>query len=322
MRNFISIVFMTMCSSAYAARESIDRVVAVVDNDVITYLELQKKAEDFLRPTESISDVAERETKRKEILAKTLEIEIGERLVTAELEANRDKLSISQTDVDRAIEQVLKSNNLNREKLKSALYSQGLSWSEYEKKLRDQLERSRLVQMTVHSKIKLDDSDVNQRCQSMQSNTNEAYQVCASHILLQIPKNASSDAKKRLYQRAIQIRTSLVNGADFSNNAMKYSDDKGAPDGSLGCFGRGEMVEAFENVAFSIEPGIISPIVQTEFGYHIIRVKERKKESVRDCSDPDTINTIRNKLYQEQFESQMDLWLKDLRKKRFVDIRL
>ena len=100
--------------------------------------------------------------------------------------------------------------------------------------------------------------------------------VAASHILLKIPDGADDAAKAALKKQATELRQQLVNGADFAEAAREHSTCPSSKrGGDLGTFRRGQMVKAFEEAAFSQEPGTIGEVIETRFGYHIIRVAER-----------------------------------------------
>lgn len=101
--------------------------------------------------------------------------------------------------------------------------------------------------------------------------------VRARHILLRFPEDATPAQVDSVQALADSLRTRLLAGEDFATLAREYSEDTGtAPNGGdLGSFGKGEMVPPFEEAAFSLDVGEISPVVETNFGLHIIRVDER-----------------------------------------------
>jgi parvulin-like peptidyl-prolyl isomerase len=101
--------------------------------------------------------------------------------------------------------------------------------------------------------------------------------VRARHILLRIPEGASPAKSDSVRDLAASLRERLLAGEDFGALAGEYSEDtgSGANGGDLGSFGRGEMVPPFEEAAFSLDVGGISPVVETDFGLHLIRVDER-----------------------------------------------
>ncbi|MCA1743587.1 MAG: SurA N-terminal domain-containing protein [Desulfovibrionales bacterium] len=100
-------------------------------------------------------------------------------------------------------------------------------------------------------------------------------QVSARHILIAVDQNASQEEKDQALASINEIKDKLDQGADFAALASEYSDGPSAADGGdLGKFGRGQMVPEFEEVAFSLEPGVVSEPVQTQFGWHLIKVEE------------------------------------------------
>ena len=114
----------SVATVATARPQVVDRIAAVIDNEIITLRELEEKAGPFMGQLESIEDDKARKKKRREILEKVLDIEIGERIVGKELEANRERLGVTPADIDRAIEEVLRINNMTRDRLQAALYGQ------------------------------------------------------------------------------------------------------------------------------------------------------------------------------------------------------
>ena len=99
----------------------------------------------------------------------------------------------------------------------------------------------------------------------------------ASHILLGVDQKASADEKKAAREKAEKLRKELVGGADFATLAKANSTCPSSQQGGdLGFFGKGQMVPAFEKAAFALKPGEISDVVETQFGYHIIKLTEKK----------------------------------------------
>jgi len=299
--------------------ECVDRVAAIIEGDIITVRELEKKAQPYLHSEEKGTHVS-----REEILKKVLDIEIGERLVNKEIEANRTRLGVSDKDIDKAIQEVMHMNNLSRDQLQMTLYGQGFTWKEYQDKIREQLERARLIQFKIQGRVQVKDADVKRRCEQRIHLQGGEERICAAHILIAIPHGKTREDIEKKRQRANHLQTELKAGADFSAYAMKYSDDKGTPDGSLGCFRRGEMLEALEKPAFSLNRGEISDVVRSDLGFHIIKVLDKQvaAKTGSSCDDDKTLEQYRNEVYQEEFENQMNGWLLELRRKAFVEVRL
>lgn len=103
-------------------------------------------------------------------------------------------------------------------------------------------------------------------------------EVSARHILLRAPAEATPTQRDSVRALADSLQTRAAGGEDFAELAAQYSQDGSAPrGGDLGYFGRGRMVAPFEEAAFQLQPGEISPVVETPFGYHIIKVDDRRQ---------------------------------------------
>ncbi len=138
-------------------------------------------------------------------------------------------------------------------------------------------------------------------------------QVKAAHILLSVPKDADSVTVQKRRDLADKVLKQLQDGADFAQLAKTYSDDKSnaANGGELGSFGRGVMVKEFEDAAFALRPGQLSGIVQTPFGFHIIKVEEYTEPGVKSLVD--VIDEVKaglavEKSHQLAYEKAMDAY--------------
>lgn len=110
---------------------------------------------------------------------------------------------------------------------------------------------------------------------------NKGKEVKARHILLRLDADADEETQAAVKKKAEEILQQLKDGADFAEMAKQHSEDPGsaANGGDLGFFTKGMMVPEFENAAFATEPGAISDLVQTSYGYHILKVEETREET-------------------------------------------
>lgn len=135
----------------------------------------------------------------------------------------------------------------------------------------------------------------------------EAEQVCASHVLIKVksPQAQEGHAPEEARRIATTLLEKARGGADFAELAKTASEDQGsaARGGDLGCFTRGRMVPEFENAAFSLKPGELSELVQSSFGFHVIRVQAHKEESVPALSQ--VKERIRQVLLSQRVQTQM-----------------
>lgn len=146
-------------------------------------------------------------------------------------------------------------------------------------------------------------------------------QVRASHILVAVKPDADEATKKAARKKIDKIRKQIMNGGDFADFAKKDSDcPSSSKGGDLGYFSRGQMVKAFETTAFSMMPGDISDIVETQFGYHIIKLMDKKPATV--VSYKDAHERIEAHLKQVEAQTKVNDYVKDVRKNAKITMNL
>lgn len=156
----------------------------------------------------------------------------------------------------------------------------------------------------IRSQIQPTDAELRQRYEASKQEFTQPDQVCAAHILLSVPAGATPAEAAAIEQKASSIAARLRAGEDFAKLAAEFSADPGsaANGGDLGCFGRGAMVAPFEEAAFSQQPGQIGNPVRSEFGYHIIRVNEKRPGGVAPFEQ--VSDGLRQQMITERAESQ------------------
>jgi peptidyl-prolyl cis-trans isomerase C len=144
--------------------------------------------------------------------------------------------------------------------------------------------------------------------------------VMASHILVRVDQNASENDKKKAKQKAEDIFQRLASGEDFAKVATEVSDDPStnSKGGDLGFFPKGMMVKSFEDVAFALKPGTMSGIVETQYGYHIIKTKEKRPSYTESYDDVKV--RIRQYLLQHQLKSKISEFVDKALKDAGVEI--
>jgi peptidyl-prolyl cis-trans isomerase C len=137
----------------------------------------------------------------------------------------------------------------------------------------------------------------------------QAERVRASHILIQFPPNADAAAREQARARAAELLKEAQAGKDFAGLAKQYSQDgSAAQGGDLGFFERGQMVPPFENAAFALQPGQTSEVVESQFGYHVIRVTEKQNARVIPLDEvrPQLEQFLQQRTRQEQTQAFVD----------------
>ena len=171
------------------------------------------------------------------------------------------------------------------------------------------------IQKEILGKIKLTDKDYEEYYNTHKKEFENPEMVRARHILVAVKPNATEEEKKAALKKAEDILEKAKKGEDFAKLASEYSDDPGskAKGGDLGFFTAGSMVGKFEQAAFTLKPGEISPVVETEFGYHIIKVEERKaaEQQPYDAVKDQVIAKATQAIQQERLNAFLEKAMKD-----------
>jgi peptidyl-prolyl cis-trans isomerase SurA len=271
-----------LLSSLSSAQEVLDRIVAVIGNQII--LESELKAQLALYATQFGVDLKD-EQKRKELEKELLEQMINDNLLL--IQAQKDTtIEVTPKEVETGVEEQLKkvkSQFASEEAFQDQLKAEGLTENELKKKYKEQIKKQMLIERLTSrklSKVSVSTKEVRDFYQTYQDSIpDQPESIKLNHILLGIKTNQTTlDSLKK---KAEMILNLAKKGEDFASLASEYSDDPtGKNGGDLGFFKRGDMIEKFEKVAFALNPGEISDLVETEFGYHIIKVEEKTDDEV------------------------------------------
>lgn len=246
--------------------------VARVNGSDITAVEL-KRARKILLSGQSSAQLSAAEQKE-------LDRKLMDQIVSAELlfQAAR-KLEIKDLDkqVDAKVAQA-RGRFANDADFAKAFHELDMS----EKDLREYTRRdviiANFVISTIVPKITVSEEECKKFYDQNMDKFRQGEKVRASHILFGVDAKTSAEDKKKAREKAEKLHKELADGADFAKLAKENSSCPSSKQGGdLGFFGRGQMVQPFEQAAFALKPGEISDVVETQFGYHIIKLTERTK---------------------------------------------
>ena len=176
----------------------------------------------------------------------------------------------------------------------------------------------------VAQKVTVSDDEVKTYYDSHKDEFKTQEMVKARHILVRVENAASEDEKKKAKDKAEMYLKKIKDGEDFAKMAAEVSDDPGskAKGGDLGFFPKGRMVKSFEDAAFALKPGETSGIVETQFGFHIIKVEDKKEPTIE--SFDAVKERIKQKLAQDRTRKELtdfiDKAMKDSKTEIYPDV--
>jgi len=307
----ISIALSCLLISA-SPRQLVDRIVAVINSEVITLTELNEAAAPALRGELS----GEQKTAAQK---QTLDALIAERLIGQQI--TEAKISVSETDVDRAIEDITRQNNISRNDLQQAVQARGMTWAKYRSDLEQQIVRLKLIDLKVRSRVSIPDAEIKAAYDKEVSlNTSEKL-VTLRHLFFRWGESPDPQERTRVLARAIDGQKRLQAGEDFGAVAKAISDGPTATSGgSLGEIEATSLLPELARAARHLKVMQISAPIETQNGVHVIQIQ--KLSSKKPPAFAERRSALYQSLYQSEVERQMKLWLEELKKQSVIEIRL
>jgi peptidyl-prolyl cis-trans isomerase SurA len=263
---------MLVASPVHAQRVIlVDRIVAVVNKEVITASELAERV-----------GLAERDLRRQGTNPpdrETLEKQVLERLILdkAQLQHARDTgIRVDEVQLDRAIERIAENNKLTLAGFRRALENDGVSFVRFRGEVREQIMLARLREREVEDKVQVSDSEIDAYLKEKKDAPDESeYNI--AHILVRVPDQASPERIEAARARADKARAEVLAGGDFAKVAAAFSD---APEalrgGELGWRGEDRMPELFTAALRPMKPGGVSEVLRSPAGFHVLKLLDRR----------------------------------------------
>lgn len=314
-------VSLLVWSSAAIAGQGIliDKVVAVVNDDVITLSQLQQEGKPLIQRM--------REELRGRLRPDQVQItqrQILDALILRRLqlqEAAKENIAVDQDRVTAAIVRIKNQNAITSDaEFAEALRRQNLTLDDFKTKIWEQLVVDTLLVRNVRTSVVVAEEEIIEYYQNHADQFRQPASVRMRHILIRLPEHRSSESLAQARARAAQVLAQLKNGADFAAIAAQYSDGAAAKEGGdLGAIRKGELHPALESVAFALEAGSISDIVETDAGLNIIKVEGR---TGGDVPSPEVREQIHQILFNQKLPKRMNEYFEELKRKAYIEVRL
>lgn len=250
----------------------LDRIVAVINDEVVTRVELQERVELALKQLRA-------QGTPPPPLA-VLEKQLLDRLITDRVQlqyAKETGLRIDDADLDRALGRIAQDNRMTLQEMRRALEKDGIPFSKFREDIRNEIVIGRLREREVDTKLAVSESEIDNLLKTQQNRqgSNDEYNV--SHILVVVPENASPEQVQSRRARAEEALAQLKKGADFRQVVAAFSD---APDalqgGAMGWRQSTRLPTLFAETLAPLRPGEVSAVLRSANGFHILRLNERR----------------------------------------------
>jgi peptidyl-prolyl cis-trans isomerase SurA len=264
--------------AAQAQRISlVDRIVAVVNNEVVTYSELSERIA-----------IAERQLKRQNTPvpdAGLLERQVLERLVLEKAQLQMAKetgLRIDEVQLDRTLARIAENNKMTLAAFRQTLEKDGLKFDRFREEIRNEIMVTRLREREVDDKIQISDSEIDLYLAEAEgpAATQGDVEFNFSHVLIRLPEQATPESIQAARGRAEKVIAEAKGGADFARLVASFSD---APDalagGNMGWRSLDRLPEVFAGALKELRPGEVTPVLRSPAGFHVLKLIDRRGAS-------------------------------------------
>lgn len=309
----IAVLSFALVSTAQAA--VVDRIAAVVNNDIITTYALdQAVATRDAGKAEQATSAKQRDALRRQVL---------NQLILEDLLQQKIKelgIRVSDKELDAAIQDVEKQNHLTHSQLIAALKAQGMSVATYRENLRKQILRIKLVGREVRSKVQVTHQELFTYYQQHIADYRQEATVRISDISFPLPAHASPKEVAATREKAQKALAKIRQGEDFSAVLKAYSASGAAQGGDLGIFNQSQLTAVFSKAIAGLPKGGVSPVVETPRGFLILKVVDLTPGQPRtfDTVKGEIQRTLMTKKTRERYKK----WTSELKKKAYIVIRL
>ncbi|MFQ5840746.1 MAG: peptidylprolyl isomerase [Candidatus Methylomirabilales bacterium] len=307
------------CGQAAAGPLVMDKVVALVNDEMITLSELQLASLPLIRRM-ALGQVGTMSQDRIQATQRdVLNDLILHRLMVQE--AKRIGLNVGEREVQAMIAAVMQQNRLETDQdLERVLAQNQVTLKDFRRQIREGLLVNKLLVRRIRSAIIVSEEEIAAYYREHRDQFTRPPAVRLRHILIKVPPEASTTVREAARAKAEEALAKVRSGVPFPEVAKAYSDGITARDGGdLGLIKRGDFAPALEAVVFNLRTGETSEVLETAAGFNILQVVEAIPG---EFSLDQARERIRDHLYDEKYRTQLEQYVKELRGKAFVEIKI
>jgi peptidyl-prolyl cis-trans isomerase SurA len=315
-RGWLWMIVMAVAAGFAGAQETetIDRIVAVVNSDIITLYDLNRAFKPYEANIKALQYPPDKERQtlyqvRSDVLNQLIDSQL------ADQQTKQAQITVSQKEIDTVIERLKESRSFTDEQLREGLAAQGITMEEYRKEIESQILRTKLVNREIKSKIVITEEDIKAYYDSHQ----EKYAGDKKYYLWNLFIKASEIDKNIALQEMERVALKLKQGSSFENLVAELNESSSAVKGTdLGLYRRDELSEELRAVVSNLKSNEFSKILETNFGYQIIYVQKIQDTEAKPIEEVEA--EIQQILYDELVDNKYQEWLEDLRASSHIRI--
>ncbi|MBI5752655.1 MAG: peptidylprolyl isomerase [Hydrogenophilales bacterium] len=278
-RILFALFFVTLATPSWAQRariELVDRIVAVVNNDVITQFEFNERLRVVQRQLEGQGiKLPPREVLEKQLLERVINEKVQLQF------AAETGIRVDDAMLDRAIGRIAEGNRMSLDGFRQALEKDGMSFTKFREDIRNEIILSRVKEREADNRVTVTESEVEHFFASQAAAQGSDTEFNVGHILIQVPEQASPEQIQTRKARAEQALNELKKGADFAQVSASFSDAPNAlQGGELGWRSASRLPQLFSDALNALQPGQTSGLLRSPNGFHLLKLIDKRGRDV------------------------------------------
>jgi parvulin-like peptidyl-prolyl isomerase len=316
---FLWVVLICILAPTAVLSRVVDRIVAVVNDDIIMLSEF----ENTFQPFQKRLDAAYRGPDRDKVIADG-RVTVLNRMIDNRLIGQRAKkvgIDVKDEEIMGTLKGMLGRRNLSMQIFEQMLEREGSNLDAYRQDMKDQMTRMRLLRRELRAKIFVSDDEIGEEYIRRRHEYEGKEAVRIMQIMLRLPPESDRAARKKVQAEAAMIRQRLLDGEPFEVLAAQYSQGPAtATGGDVGFIEKGAMLPEVDSAAFRLAGNEISEVIVSPVGLHIIKVLDKRGAGAKPLEV--VREEIKAKLEEEKMEKGYEEWIADLRKRSHIEIKL
>lgn len=296
----------------------VDRIVAVVNDEIITLFDLNQALQPYAENIRALGYSEEKERKTLFKLRSDLLNQLIDSILTDQ-EIKKNNIRVSKQQIDNAIERIKEARYLTDEELRAGLSKQGLTMEEYRKGLKQQFLKTRLVNREVKSKIVITDEDIRSYYNNHRENYAGEKKYHLWNIFIRVSPLSAESKKHFALEKMEAVLAKLKQGHPFETLAIRNPGSSSAPKrADLGLYRLNELSPQLQKVVKKMEAGQFTSVLKTDQGYQIVYVQKVLETEAKSLAE--VKSEIHEILYNESVDNKYQTWLEDLRNRSHIRI--
>ncbi|MBI5581688.1 MAG: SurA N-terminal domain-containing protein [Deltaproteobacteria bacterium] len=296
----------------------VDRIVAVVNDDIITQHDVETTLRPYLENTKAQGFSPEMQRQAIARLRKDVMDTLIENKLTDQ-EVKRYNITVSEEEIDQQIAQIKRMNSVTDEDIRAMLSGRGMNWADYRKDIKGMLQRTKLVNREVTSRVVITKDEIKAYYEKNLAKYGGSRKYHLWNLFAKLPRNADSAERQEAQARLQAALAEIKEGRAFEDVASSSGAGTGGLQGSdLGLFRAEELTPQLREVVKTMSAGAVSPIVESEFGFQVVFVQQIAETAGRPLAEVEP--EIQEILYRERVDGKIKTWITELRRRSHIKI--